>query len=182
MKYSFYYLVFMLTLMICSCSNPQQHNSATATEQSTKKEPIDTADTRLANDLSVFCTSQIKGGQLATTQASTQKVKDFGKQTIEIYTRLSNNLNLISEKYDIKLPATATSASEERLQKLKAIKGVSFDHQYLLQMLKQHNAMIREYNAAKHISCLPLKMFVGGNQGDIIKQAYAISDLKDKTP
>lgn len=166
-----------------ACSGPGKNTSADSTAlNNSAKQPIDTADTRLANDLSIFCTGQINAAQLAETKASTAKVKEFAKQTIQLYTRLNTKLNLVSESYDIKLPAELSSAAQEKYQHLKDIKGASFDHVYLLQMLKQHNAMIREYNAAKNVHCVPIKMFVASNQGDIIKNAYSLSDLKDQTP
>ncbi len=164
-----------------SCSGVGKKNAAdSSTNNNPTKKPIDTADVRLAKDLSVFCTFQVNAGSLASTKASTQKVKDFGKQSVVLYTRLSNNLNSLAEEFDIKLPAAATTVSTENMQKLTGLKK-AFDHAYLLQILKQHNATIREINTAKNIQCMPLKQFVISNQADIIKQAYAISDLKDKT-
>lgn len=62
------------------------------------------------------------------------------------------------------------------------MKKSAFDHVYLLQMLKDHNATIREMNAAKNIQCAPLKTFVLSNQAAIIKQAYALAALKETTP
>ena len=175
-------LLFIVLVGFYACSGSGKSASADSTPLNSKKEAIDTADTRLANDLSVFFTSQVNAAQLAVTKASTQKVKEFAKQTAQLYTRLGNSLNSMSKTYAVTLPAVPTAVSKENLQQLTAIKGASFDHAYLLQMLKQHNVMIREYNAAKNIQCIPLKIFVGSNQADIIKQAYVISDLKDKTP
>jgi predicted outer membrane protein len=176
-------LIVIIIAGFCACSRSGKNASADSTSvNNSGKQPIDTADTRLANDLSVFCTSQVNMAQLAEKKASTQKVKDFAKQSVELYTRLNTKLNLVSESYDIKLPAELTPAAKENFEHLSAIKEASFDHAYLLQMLKLHNAMIREYNAAKNIQCVPLKMFVASNQGDIIKNAYALSDLKDQTP
>lgn len=129
-----------------------------------------------------FVNSQVEAAQLAANKASTQNVKVFAKQNAQLYSGLSNYLNQISENYTVKLPAELSATAKENLQNLEAIKGPSFDHAYLLQMLKDHNTMIREYNAAKNIQCVPLKTFVLSNQSTIIKQAYALSDLKDKTP
>jgi predicted outer membrane protein len=182
LKYSFYHLFFVLILMVCACSNPQQNSNSAVTEQSAKKEAIDTADTRLANDLSVFCTSQVNAAKLAQTKASTQKVKKFAKETAEIYAQLNTRLNVVAEKYDIVLPAAVPASASAKIKQLSAIKEALFDHEYLLQMLKLHNITIREINAAKNIHCIPLKMFVVSNQGAIIKQAYALSDLKEQTP
>ncbi|MVN22104.1 DUF4142 domain-containing protein [Mucilaginibacter arboris] len=184
MKYKLHlFSAFLISIGFYACSGSGKNASADSTAQNAStKQPMDTADTRLANDLSLFCTNQVNEAQLATTKASTQKVKEFAKQAIELYNGLNKNLNHVSEDYAVKLPAAATPAITESLQKLSAVKGASFDHAYLLQTLKQHNAMIREYNAAKNIQCIPLKMFVGSNQAAIIKQAYAISALKDETP
>lgn len=183
MKNNFRILFIALTTIgFYACSRSGKNASGDSTTTTSAKQPIDTADTRLTKDLSVFCVSQIEAAKLAETKASTKNVKTFAKQNEQLYTELSNHLNHISEEYAIKLPAEASATSKENFQSLKAIKGASFDHAYLLRMLKDHNAMIREYNASKTIQCIPLKMFVGSNQAAIIKQAYAISDLKDKTP
>ncbi|RYE22752.1 MAG: DUF4142 domain-containing protein [Sphingobacteriaceae bacterium] len=92
------------------------------------------------------------------------------------------NLNRVSENYAVALPASLSATATKELQDLKAIKEASFDHAYLLQMLKDHNKMIRENNAAKHIQCMPVKLFVVSYQGTILKQAYALADLKGQTP
>lgn len=182
MKYFFYPLFFMLMMAAVSCSNHPQNNNNTASDTSAQKQAIDTADTRLAKDFSVFITTQIQTSKLAETKSSNQKVKDFALKTVELYNRLNNRLNNISIEYQIKLPAELTSTAKSQIQDLKDIKSSSFDHDYLLQMLKQHNVMIREFNAARNINCVPLKVFSVSYQSDIIKHAYATSDLKDQTP
>ncbi len=184
MKNNFHILLLALVaISFYAClGNKKETATDSAVTTASAKQPIDTADARLAKDLSNFCTSQIEAAQLAETKASTKKVKAFAKENVKIYTELSNHLNSIAEEYAIKLPAEPLAMAKENIQKLSAIKEASFDHAYLLQMLKDHNAMIRENNAAKNIHCMPLKIFVGSNQAVIIKQAYAISDLKDKTP
>ena len=175
-------LIALITTGIYGCSGNGKNTATDSTATSSAKQPIDTADTRLAQDLSIFCNSQIEAAKLAETKASTKNAKTFAKQNEQLYTQLSNHLNQISDNYAIQLPAELSATAQKNLQDLKAVKGSGFDHVYLLRMLKDHNATIREYNAAKNIQCIPLKMFVGSNQAAIIKQAYAISDLKDKTP
>ncbi|MEX8548359.1 MAG: DUF4142 domain-containing protein [Mucilaginibacter sp.] len=183
MKNSFLILfIALIATGFYSCSGNGKNASTDSTATTSAKQPMDTADTHLAKDLSIFCNNQVEAAKLAQTKASTQKVKTFAKQNEQLYAQLSNHLNQISESYNIKLPAEQSATAQKNLQDLKAVKGSSLDHAYLLRMLKDHNATIREYNAAKNIQCIPLKMFVGSNQAAIIKQAYAISDLKDKTP
>ncbi len=183
MKNNLFILLIALTAIgFYACSGSGKNGSTDRTTTAIAKQPIDTADTRLAKHLSVFCNSQVEAAQLAANKASTQNVKVFAKQNAQLYSGLSNYLNQISENYTVKLPAELSATAKENLQNLEAIKGPSFDHAYLLQMLKDHNTMIREYNAAKNIQCVPLKTFVLSNQSTIIKQAYALSDLKDKTP
>lgn len=177
-------LIALIFTILCSCSNTGKNSATDSSAQNREptKEPIDTADTRLANDLSVFCTSQINAAGLAATKASTQKVKAFAKQNALLYKELGNHLNQVLETFNIKLPAGPSAKSKENFQDLEGIKGASFDHAYLLQMLKDHNIMIRENNASKNVKCFPIKLFVISNQAAIIRQAYALADLKDKMP
>ncbi|RYE17455.1 MAG: DUF4142 domain-containing protein, partial [Sphingobacteriaceae bacterium] len=100
----------------------------------------------------------------------------------QLYTTMSNRLNNLSEEYNIQLPAKLTATAEKNMVSLRVTKLTQLDHAYLLQMLKDHNVTIRRTNAAKNIQCLPLKAFVVSNQAAIIKQAYALSTLKDVTP
>ncbi|MGI4021549.1 MAG: DUF4142 domain-containing protein [Janthinobacterium lividum] len=177
-------LIAAVLIGFFSCSSPGKNTAADSTslQNASAKQAIDTADTRLANDLSIFCTSQVQAAQLAQAKASTQKVKKFAKENEEIYKKLDVSLNRISENYMVSLPAPSSATATKNIQDLKAIKGASLDHAYLLQMLKDHNRMIREINAAKHIQCVPVKMFVVSYQSTIIRQAYALSDLKEQTP
>jgi putative membrane protein len=184
MKNSFYIaLIALASIGIYSCSGSGKNAATESTAQNeVKKDALDTADLHLANDLSVFCTNQVNAAKLAQTKASTQKVKKFGKEMAELYTQLNTRLNVVAETFNITLPAAVPAVATEKIEQLSGIKGASFDHEYLLQMLKQHNITIREINAAKNIKCIPLKMFVVSNQGAIIKQAYALSALKEQTP
>lgn len=184
MKNKLYLAITTVVLIgFYACSGTGKNAAAdSAATNASAKQPIDTADLRLANDLSIFCQNQIEAAKMAETKASSQDIQNFAKQNAKLYEELSGHLNQISESYQIKLPADLSTATQKNLQDLKDVKGASFDHAYLLRMLKDHNATIREYNAAKNIQCIPLKMFVGSNQAAIIKQAYTISDLKDKTP
>lgn len=179
MKYCFYCLFFVSILSIFSCTNNHQNTTA-ATLPS--KQKLDTADARLANDLSMFCTTQVQAAQLVQTKTTAQKVKGLAKQNEQLYTTMGNYLNNVSVGYNIKLPSALSPEAEKNFTDLKVIKTASLDHAYLLQMLKDHNRIIRKTNAAKNIQCVPLKMFVVSNQAAIIKQAYALADLKDETP
>lgn len=60
MKYCFYCLFFVSMLSIFSCSNNHQNTIA---KTSTQKQPLDTADARLAISLSLFCTKQVMAGE-----------------------------------------------------------------------------------------------------------------------
>ena len=180
MKYCFYLLFFGVMLSQVSCSNKQQKSSS-ATQISAKKQ-LDTADAHLATDLSVFFTSQVQAAKLIETKSTNKKVTDLASQNEQLYTQLSTRLNTLSDEYAIVLPAKPADQAGKNLVSLRAAKLSLLDHAYLLQMLKDHNVMIREINAAKNTQCVPLKAFVLSNQADIIKQAYALSALKDETP
>lgn len=176
-KYCFYALFFVFLPIIFSCSNHSQNNTPV-----TQKQSIDTADLRLATDLSVFCSSQVEAAKFTQTKTSAQKVKDLAKQNQQLYAGLGKYLNNISLDYDLKLPSLLSPIASKKLTDLKAIKIALLAHAYLLQSLKDHNIIIREINAAKNIQCTPLKTFVISNQSAIIKQAYALSALKDVMP
>lgn len=179
MKYCFYCLFFMMMLIEVSCSNNQKDNSSATTSA---KKQLDTADIHLATDLSIFFTSQVQAAKLVETKTTNQKVNDLAKQNEQLYTTMGNRLNNLSEEYDIELPAKPSAEAEKNLVSLRVAKTALLDHAYLLQMLKNHNITIREINAAKSIQCVPLKTFVVSNQSGIIKQAYALSALKEETP
>lgn len=180
MKYCFYCLFLCVMLIQVSCSNNQQ-SSSSATKTSAKKQ-LDTADLRLANDLSVFFTNQVQTAKLVEIKTTNKTVGNLTKQNEELYATMSNRLNNLSEEYNIELPAKLAADAEKNLVNLRVAKLALLDHAYLLQMLKDHNIIIRETNAAKNIQCVPLKTFVLSNQSAIIKQAYALSALKDATP
>lgn len=160
MKYCFYCLFFVSMLVGFSCTNNHQNTTA-ATLPS--KQKLDTADARLANDLSTFCTTQVQAAQLVRTKTTAQKVKDLAKQNEQLYTTMGNYLNNVSEEYAIKLPAALSPDADKKLSDFKSIKTALLAHAYLLKMLKDHNATIREMNAAKNIQCAPLKTFVLSN-------------------
>ncbi len=177
MTHCFYCLFFVSMLIGISCTNNHQNASTTI-----EKQNLDTADERLARNLDIFCFDQVVIGEIASRISTNKAVKDFSKHNVNLYKGLGNILTPILVKYNIKLSVTTSDNLKIKVQKLKEIQRKSFAHAYLLQMLKDHNAIIRETNAAKNIQCAPLKTFVISNQAAIIKQAYALSALKDATP
>ena len=179
MKSIFFSAGIIICLSILSCSNSTQTNSQTA-DSAGNRQAIDTADTHLAKDFSIFFQTQTEASKLALQKAQSTKVKSFAKQTIDLYQGAGSKLNQISAEYAVNLPAGLSATAKAKLKDLADTKGSYFDNAYLLMMLKQHNIMIREFNAAKNIQCTPLKLFNLSNQSDIIKSAYAIADLKDK--
>ena len=75
--------------------------------------------------------AEVATGNVASTQASSDAVKQFGSQMIKDHTSANDELKKIAESKGVPLPDGPDSAHQKALAKLKAMSGAQFDRQYI---------------------------------------------------
>ena len=83
---------------------------------------------------------EVKAGQLAADQGSTQDVRDQGATEAHDHGLVGDKLKSIAVADGIETSDTLNAQFQKQLDGLKALSGVAFDAAYLRQMLAVHDA------------------------------------------
>ena len=86
--------------------------------------------------------AEVATGQLAISNGSDQKIKEFGKQMVDDHTKAGNELTSIAQRDGVTLPSEATKAQQDAAQKLSAKSGHAFDVAYAHMAVKDHEEAV----------------------------------------
>jgi putative membrane protein len=88
---------------------------------------------------------EVSLGQLATTNAKSPQVRQFGQQMVTDHTQANQELQAIDKQESLTLPAKPDAADSAAEQRLQASKGAAFDTAYTRDMIKDHQQDIAEF-------------------------------------
>jgi putative membrane protein len=101
-------------------------------------------------------------GQLAVSKSSNPQVKQFAQRMIDDHGKADNQLQSVASKDDISLPAAMTSHEKLIYDNLSKLSGSSFDHAYMYDMVKDHQADVNTFQMeARNGSNADMKSFAG---------------------
>jgi putative membrane protein len=89
--------------------------------------------------------TEVELGRLAVQKGSNPAVKTFGQRMIEDHARANDELKAIATKKNIALPTDLNSDQKAIKDKLSNLSGADFDKQYMEDMVKDHEADVREF-------------------------------------
>lgn len=104
-------------------------------------------------------------GQLAQDQASGQEVKDYGQTLVTDHTKDYNTLTAVAAKIGANVPKGIDAMHMKMIDPVAKLKGRTFDHHFLADMVKGHEQAIAKYK----------KEADGGDNADL--KAYASATL-----
>lgn len=85
---------------------------------------------------------EVKLGELAAKQATSQQCKSFGKKMITDHTKVNDELKALAKKKQINIPGKLTSAKQQQYDSLAALRGDPFDMLYMNMMIASHEETI----------------------------------------
>lgn len=81
---------------------------------------------------------EVELGQLAQSQASNARVKEFGAKMVADHQKANSELKTIAEKNGIILPAEYPADVRAHVDSMKNLKGAAFDKHYMDMMVNDH--------------------------------------------
>jgi len=103
-------------------------------------DPTSSADKKFVAMVSQGGLFETLAGQLASTQGSTQDIKDQGATEAHDHALVGDKLKSIVEADGLKISPTPNAMFSKMLDALKAQSGTAFDNLYLIDMGKIHDA------------------------------------------
>ena len=102
-------------------------------------------DTRFAKEAAAGGMAEVQMGQLAVQKASNERVKQFGQRMIDDHTKAGNELKNVASKDNISLPSELNPHDKLIYDNLSKLEGAAFDHAYMQDMVKDHQADVNEF-------------------------------------
>lgn len=84
-------------------------------------------------------------GQLASTEASADAVKDYAQTLVTDHTNDYTQLGEVATKANLEVPKGLDAAHDKMIAPFKKLKGAAFDHRYLEEMIAGHTKAIQVY-------------------------------------
>jgi len=82
--------------------------------------------------------TEIKLGELATTNAQNADVKAFGKMMVADHTKANDELKKVASKHNIQLATELDGDHQDKVNRLSKLKGAEFDREYINTMVDDH--------------------------------------------
>ncbi len=84
-------------------------------------------------------------GQLASSQASAQGVKDYAQMLVTDHTNDYKQLGMVAQKANLVEPKGLDAAHDKMVAPFQKMNGAAFDHHYIQEMIAGHTKAIAVY-------------------------------------
>jgi putative membrane protein len=81
---------------------------------------------------------EVELGRHAATQASSDRVKDFGRRMVADHEEANDDLKQVAQRDSITLPATMSKHDRQEVDRLTKLHGPAFDRAYMEAMVADH--------------------------------------------
>ena len=142
-------LAALALLFGCSVAIAQQSNSATSSSSSSQHTSKPAArimtDAEFARSAAEANLAEVKLGNLAEQQGTTQTIKDFGKRMVTDHSSAEDSLKTAAASSKIDLPTTLDAKDQAVYDRLAKLSGEAFDRAYARDMVRDHRGDLIEF-------------------------------------
>ena len=121
------------------------HSSMDSTASKMNSQPLDNNSAQFMTKVANVGMTEVDLGQLAQTNASSQRVKDFGSMMVRDHTAAGNTLKDLASRKGVTLPTSIDESSMKHKTDLSAKQGKSFDKDYMKMMIDGHKQTIKDF-------------------------------------
>jgi putative membrane protein len=134
----------------------QKGNPTTAPETSTKGSA---AATGFITKAAEGGKAEVDLGNLASSKASSPDVKSFAQMMVTDHTKANDELMSIAKTKNVTLSTDLNSKDKSTRDKLDKLSGAAFDKAYMADMVKDHQADVKEFETASQSTDPDVKAF-----------------------
>ncbi len=99
---------------------------------------ISAADKKFAKAAAQGGIAEVRLGELAAKQGSSEKVKEFGQKMVEDHGKANEDLKSVATGKGLTLPTEPNAEQKATLARLRKLHGAAFDSAYLKAMKMDH--------------------------------------------
>jgi putative membrane protein len=87
--------------------------------------------------------AEIATGKLAAQKASSDEVKKYGQHMVDEHSKMLDEGKQVAQSKGVKPPAGPDKKHQSAMKKLQGLSGAGFDRQYMDQMVKDHQQVLK---------------------------------------
>ena len=103
------------------------------------------SDNQFLEDAASGGMMEVELGRIATTHASSPRVKEFGQRMVDDHGRANAELKQLAAREKVTLPDTLKGDHREMVDRLSKLQGPEFDRAYMQAMLKDHEEDVAKF-------------------------------------
>jgi putative membrane protein len=107
--------------------------------------PAAGADAQFAMKAAQGGMAEVKLGQLAESNGSSDAVKEFGKRMVTDHGKAGEQLRQVASQEKVELPSDMDSMSQATYDRLSKLSGAEFDREYTKAMVMDHQKDVAEF-------------------------------------
>lgn len=155
------------SLLLASCGGKNEPADSVKTTESINEAKFEDSQTEPDMQFAVAAAEgnmlEVQLGELAQTNATSPKVKEFGKTMMTDHTLASDELKELAATKKIALPAALGTEKTNLYNELRDKKGNEFDKAYIDHMIKDHEEDLKLFrDEADKGKDLEIKAWAGG--------------------
>lgn len=103
------------------------------------------ADSSFLKDACEGGIMEVRLGQLAQTNASSQAVKDFGQRMVTDHGKMGDDVKGVASRENVSMPTSESMMQKMTYERLSHKTGTDFDKAYIEDMVKDHKSDIAAF-------------------------------------
>ena len=111
---------------------------------------------------------EVKAGQLAMTNSSSEDVKQFGQMMVTDHTKLNEEMKPVATQAGVNPPMGMSKKDKMEYKKLQGLNGDAFDKEYISLMLKDHMKDQKAFQNEASNGKLPAEKEAATKGGEVI--------------
>jgi putative membrane protein len=135
-------------LALASCGKKAETDSKEIAEDQNEEKFDSTTledDTEFAVAVADVGMLEVRLGELAQTNASSEKVKELGRTMVTDHSKANEELQGVASQKNISLPGTLSEKSQKEYDDLAQKRGEDFDKAYTDAMVKGHRDVLKKF-------------------------------------
>jgi putative membrane protein len=102
-------------------------------------------DTDFAVDAADAGLLEVRLGELAQTNATSQQVKEFGQMMVTDHSKANDELKSLTAQKNISLPGALSEKCQKKYDELAEKKGADFDKAFMKAMVDDHEDVVKSF-------------------------------------
>lgn len=112
------------------------------------KNTVSAKDRKFMMKAAIGGMAEVKLGQLATQQGTSENVKQFGQRMVDDHSKANEQLKQLAASKNVTLPTDLDAKNKAVYDRLAKLHGAAFDSAYIKDMVKDHTEDVAEFKKA----------------------------------